>query len=37
MDKLEENTFPQEAERVEKYNDEKPFRVRLENIESSIW
>lgn len=35
IDKLEENPFPQEVERVEKYKGEKPFRVRGENTEYS--
>lgn len=31
IDKLEENPFPQEVERVEGYRGEKPFRVRVGN------
>jgi len=31
IEKLEENPFPQEVERVEDYKDEKVFRVRVGN------
>jgi len=37
IDKLEENPFPHEVERVEGYMGKKPFRVRLEIRGSFIW